>query len=499
MSSPTGDGEAAPLETARVVAGEYELDVGVPGGSRLALIPPESRKQPGQLADALGPPGGELRPPVDFLKGVVDEGSKAADDVDRAVALITAASQDAFANLATINVEIDVVLGALSRLDRDGRYEDEIELARTLADLLALLERWWELVQTLLHAFDAAKHLAGEHARDHAQAWALHELGSLSACAGRPARAHDLLGRARDIRIRIDDHQGLAATTQNMTLAGPRVVAAPPRPRWRASGRRWCMGGAAAALLTGGALGAVGYHYAGGSGSSPQKITLLADPKAGSITFSGLAATSGYNHFVEVRVIKPDGTVLRATGPQRLTPSGSYGGRMTFAPRLPPGQYYAQASQGRRGSTAPHLKSNAFWFVIARLAPLSPTTTATSPPPPAMGLAIESPVGTVSSYPNAVSGTSTGLAGDYVQVKITASGLPDGPQPEPTDVRPIASDGSWKVDIVRTKFLTGLSYTAVAYIVDQDGNLAQNPLESRAVHFTWAPQPIVSVPVTAGT
>ena len=144
------------------------------------LIEPSAQQSTQELADALGPLGNELRAPTDFLKGVVDEGSKAADAVDHSVALLTAAAHGGLADPATINVEIDTVLRALSYFDHEHRYEDEIELARTLANLLALLERWWELVQTLLHAFEGAKHLATSGAKDQAQGWVLHELGSLS-------------------------------------------------------------------------------------------------------------------------------------------------------------------------------------------------------------------------------------------------------------------------------------------------------------------------------
>jgi hypothetical protein len=59
--------------------------------------------------------------------------------------------------------------------------------------------------------------------------------------------------------------------------------------------------------------------------------------------------------------------------------------------------------------------------------------------------------------------------------------------------------GSTNRGRLRTKLLSGLSYTALAYLVDKDGNPAQNPLESRQVVFTWTESPVVSVPMTSGT
>lgn len=498
MDSPPGDGEAARTSSrSAVVAGDYEMELGVPGGSRLALIPEAARKPQPKLVDALGPPGNELRAPTDFLEGVTRVGNEAADAVDDTMSLLEAAAHGGLANAADVNIEIELVLRALSRLDREGKHREEIEFAQALADVLALLERWWELVETLFHAFDAAKKVAGT-VGDHGEAWVLHELGSLSSCAGRRDRADELLVRAREIRVRIGDHQGVAATTQNLALTRTSVMSPPPPWKPRPSGRHWCAIGSVMALVLGGAIGAVSYHHLRPGSHSAHLVTLLATAHGdASLTYSGFAATSGYNRFVEVRVYNPrKGKVVATSSRRQISTTGAYGGTIAFNPTLKPGQYYAQTSQ-RRGPGGARAHSNAYWFiVVAAVVPTAVPPGSTKP-----SLMIEEPkAGPTGVAPITVSGTSTNLDHDYVEVEITENGDPDGPQSVPTDVGQIKSGGSWTVDVTRTKFQSGLTYTAVAYIVPSSGVLdTANTISSQSVTFTYAEPSIEPQPSDGGT
>ena len=133
----------------------------------------------------------------------------------------------------------DVLLELLQRLDRGGRHEDALRLARVLVRLLTLLKRWAGLAQTL-HAGLRAAGTLGDRA---AEALFRHDLGTLELVAGRLAEADDQLEAARELRARIGDRRGLAATERTAALLCRRL-----RDRLHEPARGTAGGGAALAL-----------------------------------------------------------------------------------------------------------------------------------------------------------------------------------------------------------------------------------------------------------
>jgi hypothetical protein len=111
--------------------------------------------------------------------------------------------------------EIDSLLGLAERLDRDGRFAEELRLLRALHGLLALTRRWLELIRGLRRALSAAED-AGDLA---AQAWARHELGSLHLCADDPEAAAEQLGQALRLQQRLGQTAGACATRHNLDSA----------------------------------------------------------------------------------------------------------------------------------------------------------------------------------------------------------------------------------------------------------------------------------------
>jgi len=81
----------------------------------------------------------------------------------------------------------DELIDRLKGLDPDEHWQERLRVLRTLVVLLALLERWLELAQSLSDALRAAEQLGDEGAR----AWVMHELGTLHLAAGQHAKADD--------------------------------------------------------------------------------------------------------------------------------------------------------------------------------------------------------------------------------------------------------------------------------------------------------------------
>ena len=106
------------------------------------------------------------------------------------------------------------LIGMAQRHSHDKRWDDVLELARALAMLLALLERWEGLLQSLELSIHAAEQL-GDVA---AEAWGHHEQGTVHLLKGDHAKADSSLAVARKLRGRIEDWDALAATDFNLQV-----------------------------------------------------------------------------------------------------------------------------------------------------------------------------------------------------------------------------------------------------------------------------------------
>ena len=209
--------------TAIATATERELDVVA------ALEPFGDAPVAAGHVDALAGPGGEETAESLVRRGILLHGSSyslAVDpgdalDVDRLEAARSRAV-DHFARLAEEHPEklgddLPAALALLRRAASLGRWQDVLRLGRALAPALVLARRFgaWGETADLVHA--AAQRLDDVGAR----AWALHELGTRALCdENRGGMA--LLQEALELRERIGDERGAAATAHNLRLpAGP--------------------------------------------------------------------------------------------------------------------------------------------------------------------------------------------------------------------------------------------------------------------------------------
>jgi hypothetical protein len=146
------------------------------------------------------------------LAAEVEAAAEATTKIERAAALCKGAAEGHALDPDQLALEVGTLLDCLERLDRKKEHRKALQLARSLATLLMLLKRWASLVQTLRTALRAGRALGD----DSAVAWAEHELGTLRLAAGDVEGAERDLRRAREIRERIGDRRGLAATERNL-------------------------------------------------------------------------------------------------------------------------------------------------------------------------------------------------------------------------------------------------------------------------------------------
>jgi Big-like domain-containing protein len=135
--------------------------------------------------------------------------------VDHAQRLLQAAGSNGLAGPQLITGEIGSLLGLLARLDSEGRYEEEIRVAKALHGLCVTAFRWLELVRSLRAALGAARQANDEAA----EAWVLNELGALHLCAGNAQSARAFLDRAISLQQTLGDPYGRCATRHNCDCA----------------------------------------------------------------------------------------------------------------------------------------------------------------------------------------------------------------------------------------------------------------------------------------
>ena len=214
------------VATGRVGVGRFVLEVGAPAGTRATFVPGQAAASATPLAGALAQP--ELPPePLAELEQALDETESVTGRVEHALELFTALAQGRIDRKFVLK-EVDVLLGVLERLDREGRHRDALRLARAITALLALLTRWVALVQTLRLALRTA-HALGDIP---GVGWARHELGTLSLGAEDAAAANSHLDAALRIREDLGDEAGAEVTRHNLAVLRQALGPAPtPGPR----------------------------------------------------------------------------------------------------------------------------------------------------------------------------------------------------------------------------------------------------------------------------
>jgi hypothetical protein len=207
----SGGGKEVGGALGAVRAGEYVLHVGGDGGTTLESGAGAAGGEAEALARALKADT-EGKSAADAIGDAVDDASAVTGKIERAVALGKGAAEGKALDPEQLVLEVDSLVGLLERLDRKGRHEEALRLARAISTIASLIKRWLALLRALRAALRA-----GEALGDLKEiAWAKHELGTLRLVAGDVSEAERNLREALEIRERIGDRPGMAATTRNM-------------------------------------------------------------------------------------------------------------------------------------------------------------------------------------------------------------------------------------------------------------------------------------------
>jgi hypothetical protein len=242
----------SPQPTRSVAIGRYALAVGAPAGTLISPTPRVSEDAKAEVAEAL-----EKRTAGQVFEGAVADAQEATSKVEQAESLLQDVLAGSLLDPADLSERAGEMLKVLARLDEDGRYEEWLRYARAINGLLALAMRWARLVGSLRDVLRGAERVPE---LERAVAWAEHELGTLHLAVEDAAGAQRRLERAREIRERLGDTDGLAATEQSLgVLCRQRALAGGPRRRRRRPDRRLLMTLIAALLLLliGGVAGAM--------------------------------------------------------------------------------------------------------------------------------------------------------------------------------------------------------------------------------------------------
>ncbi|MBV9944309.1 MAG: IPT/TIG domain-containing protein [Solirubrobacterales bacterium] len=202
-----------------VSVGGYSLDVGPEAGISIKIVS-EPSKQAAERASALARAVSKddkarkgTRGPVDDLEIATDRVDEATDQVERADRLWVGVATG-HVDVTAVNNEIDTLLALLQKLDKSGRFKEELRVARSLSRLLAVAMRWIELLRTLHEARALAERLGDLDAK----AWALHDLGSVYLAGHDLVRADRALTEASDLRRSLGQDHALRATERNLQV-----------------------------------------------------------------------------------------------------------------------------------------------------------------------------------------------------------------------------------------------------------------------------------------
>ena len=158
-----------------------------------------------------------LRLPDGIRALVRDDASGLAADIgDRHLDVMTSAAHERVLDPAFIEDELGELLGAVDYAVRRGRFDDAVDLGRSIAPRLVLSGLWdaWRTVaRDVYRAADVAKRPAD-------RAWAAHELGTRALTLGDTGEGKPFLLEALDLRRSLGDTEGAAYTLHNLGWFG---------------------------------------------------------------------------------------------------------------------------------------------------------------------------------------------------------------------------------------------------------------------------------------
>jgi hypothetical protein len=260
--------------SASVRIGGYSLEVGAYAGSFAQFEPEQETENAPELK----------------VEEFEESAAAVTDRIEQANNLLRAAAAGQLLDLSNLTGEINGLLDLFGRLDRAGRFEEELALIRSLNGLLVLSLRWLDLVRSLLSLLRSA-HAAGHEA---GRGWAHHELGSLHLCAGESEQASQHLREALRIEEQLGDLAGRCVTRHNLDSAR-RDLALPGGGGGRPPRRLLRLAGLATALVVfgGGATGIALALRGGGHRNTTQPGThtvtvKLAGEGTGSVKGGGI-------------------------------------------------------------------------------------------------------------------------------------------------------------------------------------------------------------------
>ncbi|MGH3024092.1 MAG: Ig-like domain-containing protein [Gaiellaceae bacterium] len=215
--------------SASVRVGAYTLEIGTQAGSFAQFDAASETENAQALAAALAAESSTLSRPVAAAEAFNDSAAAVTKRAEQADDLFRAAAEGRLHDLDSVSGEIDLLLAMLKRLDKAGRFEEELRLLRALHGPLALSLRWLDLIRALRRGLEASG-AAGDQA---AEAWVRHELGALHLAAGDPKTAAGQFGEALRLKEQLGDVAGRCATRHNLECAERELArsSAPPRPR----------------------------------------------------------------------------------------------------------------------------------------------------------------------------------------------------------------------------------------------------------------------------
>jgi hypothetical protein len=240
-----------------VAIGRYALEVGGPAGTMLMARPSiddgATVEAPAEIAEPLATETGETV--GERFERATLTAKQATTRIEQAEQLLRSALAGSLPGVDLLSTLGGEMLGVLDSLDRDKRWKEWLRYARTVNTLLALAMRWAKLVGSLHTALRAAERAPQLEA---AVGWAQHELGTLHVAVEDAVGAEPRLEAAREIRQRLRDGDGLAATEQSLSVLCRQQARAGQTERGRARRRLFAIVAAVLLLLlAGGVAGAV--------------------------------------------------------------------------------------------------------------------------------------------------------------------------------------------------------------------------------------------------